>query len=211
METTCKGCGLRFVSVNSRTGRPFKHCDVCKTSLRVRRADRKAAGKCRDCARGAGGKTRCPVCIRRIKASLRRRGRCESCGGANTAPGVICARCALKGIARRSLGDKTRWTEIQQLIETQGFRCAVTGELIAVSETASLDHIVPKNRGGGHESGNLRWVHIVVNRMKNDMTDAELLRWAELLVASRSKLDAQAVTTPPARAWPGGMVARLSS
>jgi 5-methylcytosine-specific restriction endonuclease McrA len=36
-----------------------------------------------------------------------------------------------------------------------------------------LDHIIPKNRGGKNEIGNLQWVHSFINMMKRDHDEAE--------------------------------------
>jgi hypothetical protein len=45
----------------------------------------------------------------------------------------------------------------------------------AVGQNASLDHKLPISRGGENEPGNIRWVDISVNSMKNDKTHEEFI------------------------------------
>lgn len=51
--------------------------------------------------------------------------------------------------------------------------CAITGAQLVPGVNASLDHILPVNRGGAGDKTNLRFVHRAVNFMKGDMTDEE--------------------------------------
>jgi 5-methylcytosine-specific restriction endonuclease McrA len=94
----------------------------------------------------------------------------------------------LKTTARKLFKDAKRWTDLHELYEKQNGLCAVTNLPIAFGKNASIDHVIPQNRGGSHNMNNLRWVHIVVNRMKNDMTDGELLEWVYVLVESKHRL-----------------------
>lgn len=166
------------------------------------KADRKASGLCRDCPRPAKG-TRCATCAKAQKDRVKAQGKCQSCGGKKDTPAVTCARCILRGVARKSLGDVSRWQEIGLLFACQDGRCAVTGAEITIGVNASLDHILPRNRGGTHEIDNLRWVHVVFNRMKNDMLDAELLGWARAIVTNAGRLDgAPSAPVERLRSWP---------
>lgn len=60
------------------------------------------------------------------------------------------------------------------LIESQGYRCALTGRQLK-PETASLDHKVPLGRGGEHAIENIWIVHEDVNRAKGTMTAEEFV------------------------------------
>lgn len=53
-----------------------------------------------------------------------------------------------------------------------GGRCALSGRLLEL-DTAHLDHILPKSRGGGHTIDNLQWLDPEVNKAKRAMTDEE--------------------------------------
>ncbi|MCE9567441.1 MAG: HNH endonuclease [Planctomycetes bacterium] len=44
-----------------------------------------------------------------------------------------------------------------------------------------MDHIIPTARGGTDDLSNLRFVHLVVNRMKSSLLDEEFLAWIEVL------------------------------
>jgi len=58
---------------------------------------------------------------------------------------------------------------IREMITMQGYRCALSGELLT-EENASLDHIVPISEGGQHTMENVHWVHEDVNSAKGVMS-----------------------------------------
>jgi 5-methylcytosine-specific restriction endonuclease McrA len=62
-------------------------------------------------------------------------------------------------------------------------RCALTGWALEYGSTASIDHIVPKSRGGDDTLRNLRWVDKRVNFAKRDLTDEEFVRLCRAVVA----------------------------
>jgi len=63
---------------------------------------------------------------------------------------------------------------LMQLIETQGYRCALSGRPLT-PETASIDHIVPVARGGTHDMSNVWIVDHRVNLAKGVMTTEEFV------------------------------------
>ena len=64
--------------------------------------------------------------------------------------------------------------ELASLWHRQRGRCALSG-LRLTRETAHLDHIVPKSKGGTGEIGNLQWVHKIMNQAKGDLSQEEFL------------------------------------
>lgn len=64
----------------------------------------------------------------------------------------------------------------------QGRRCALTGLVLELSpskmnkgaSTASLDRI---DSAKGYIAGNVQWVHIVINMMKQTLSDEEFVLW----------------------------------
>lgn len=83
--------------------------------------------------------------------------------------------CRLKsGARRRNLSVEVSLGQMSDLLEAQGFRCALSGipiwaarsEAEYRSQTASLDRIDSKL---GYVAGNLQWVHKDVNQMKMDL------------------------------------------
>lgn len=197
----CSDCG----KPTCRSGQA-KRCRSCtrvrKEKLRRERNQRlKDAGLCRDCL-NASRTVRCLPCSRHQKARLRKRGRCINCAGQKDATNSICDRCTLKTLARRKLGDRSRWRFLERLLAKQRGLCAVTGVPIKIGCNASLDRITPENRGGSNSSANLRWVHLVVNRMKNDMLDQELLDWCRLITANSERLSPDRSARPRKSGWP---------
>ena len=77
--------------------------------------------------------------------------------------------------------------EAWQVFLSQNRRCAISGvELIFVrnymkdphNQTASLDRI---DSAKDYVVDNIQWVHKVVNKMKNILTDSELLEWCRII------------------------------
>jgi len=76
--------------------------------------------------------------------------------------------------------------ELMQLIDQQGYRCALTGKALT-PQTARLDHKCPVSNGGSHDVSNLHWVLETVNTAKGTMGLDEFIgmcidvaRWAQL-------------------------------
>lgn len=199
-------CGRTIRETNPRSGKLYLECVVCRKRRKAHTEELKKAGICRDCYGPSNGHTRCTSCIRRMKELTIARGACQNCGRKNDQPEMsVCTRCVIRTIARRNLGDSSRVPELLELFGKQEGKCALSAVSIALGQNASIDHIIPTNRGGTNDITNLRWVHIAVNRMKHDMLDVELLEWAERVVANKTnlRLDARAdPSTKRKRNWP---------
>jgi hypothetical protein len=61
--------------------------------------------------------------------------------------------------------------------------CALTGWPLEYGKTASIDHIIPKSRGGDSTLRNLRWVDKRVNFAKRDLSDEEFIVLCRAVVA----------------------------
>lgn len=75
---------------------------------------------------------------------------------------------------------KVSQESLHELIEGQGYHCALTGIKLLPS-TASLDHICPLSKGGGHSIDNCQIVHKEINRMKGSLTNQEFLHLCRLV------------------------------
>lgn len=75
---------------------------------------------------------------------------------------------------------KANAIQLRQLLEQQGYKCALSG-LTLEPDTAALDHVVPISAGGSDMADNLQWVHRDVNRMKGTMDQGEFLRLVRLI------------------------------
>lgn len=71
---------------------------------------------------------------------------------------------------------------IYGLIESQEFKCALTGVELTPDVTA-LDHIIPLSRGGDHSIENAQAVYAKVNRAKGTMTNDEFIAMCRQVVA----------------------------
>ncbi len=87
--------------------------------------------------------------------------------------------------SRSSRADKISVQSILNLLESQKYRCALTGRELT-PETTALDHIVPLSRNGTHSINNAQALNKDVNRAKGTLTNSEfvnlcreVVRWAD--------------------------------
>lgn len=91
------------------------------------------------------------------------------------------------GAAKRGYSFEIDVPYIQQLLEQQGGKCAISGLPIYMDRnecapTASLDR---KENHRGYVKGNVQWVHKVVNRMKSDYDEAYFIAMCNQVAAHR--------------------------
>jgi 5-methylcytosine-specific restriction endonuclease McrA len=91
--------------------------------------------------------------------------------GVRTRQATTESECAPK---EKGASNSVKWSEIKQLVESQEYRCALTG-LPLTPATASLDHVIPLSRGGEHIIANAQVIADFVNRAKGSMTNAEFI------------------------------------
>lgn len=72
--------------------------------------------------------------------------------------------------------------KIRLLIESQGYRCALTGRPLT-PDVATLDHIVPLARGGEHSISNLQVLHKDANVAKAALDQDDFIRLCRDVVA----------------------------
>ncbi|MHB8815783.1 MAG: HNH endonuclease, partial [Steroidobacteraceae bacterium] len=92
--------------------------------------------------------------------------------------------------APHGLGNKVGVEVLRALWDEQRGRCAVTGDVLIPGVTASIDHIIPKSRGGSSNKGNLRWVLFRINQIKWDMTHDEFVATCRKVVRIQDRLEA---------------------
>ena len=78
-------------------------------------------------------------------------------------------------ISHTRLGSSKYWKELNQLIEKQNYKCALTGDIISFNDNIELDHILPRYRKGKDELSNVQWVTSRANWFKRACTQEELL------------------------------------
>lgn len=155
--------------------------------------DRRRAGLCVDCGeRAIDGVRYCEQ--HRARSSAWRRARaiaslgrgiCSRCAKRPLVTGSLCESCWWKGLTRSHGLPVRRVLELQELLHSQSFRCALTGDILRIGENISLDHVMPSSVGGSDETSNLRFVTLAANRAKSNLTDDELLELCKKIVKLR--------------------------
>jgi len=187
----CSNCG----STCDVVGR--KMCSICHTTSRTNAAEhrnkRRDNLECVSC----GAQTKRKLCDRcqakKVKSEKQRRdrlraeGKCVWCSSLIDTDGSLCQYCCIKGAARAWLGGADQTDVLKDLLEAQGSLCPYTGRKLVPGKNASIDHKVPRSRGGEDKVENLQWVDGEVNRAKTSMPHDEFIALCHL-VASRFPL-----------------------
>lgn len=79
------------------------------------------------------------------------------------------------------MGQKIKAMDLKNLIEAQGYRCALTGVELEPS-TASADHIQPVSDGGRNDIENIQILHHKVNAAKGTMPNDEFIKMCKNVV-----------------------------
>jgi hypothetical protein len=77
-------------------------------------------------------------------------------------------------LAEETKGQKITFARLMALLESQQYRCALTGRRMQPSE-AALDHIVPRNASGQDVMSNVRWVCKMANEAKGKIPNDEFI------------------------------------
>lgn len=77
-------------------------------------------------------------------------------------------------MARTNGGSGITAGAVLEMIERQGYRCALSGRKLT-PESASIDHVVPLAKGGAHSIENLWVVENVINSAKGTLTVEEFV------------------------------------
>jgi hypothetical protein len=171
-----------------------KSCAECKEKQQSNWSRRADSNFCSRCGSEKNGTRKsCSSCLEKMRAQTKLRrdnlaaeDRCIRCGTPKTGPSFFCDRHIFHQAARRWLGNSKHWHELASLFAKQGGRCVYTGELLVLGGNASLDHKVPRSRGGDNTIDNVQWVTLEVNRIKNDMTHHEFVGFCQLITERHS-------------------------
>ena len=165
---------------------------------RILRNRLKAQALCLYCRRPLEGKdkeyVRCSTCRAKVVAArlkkvrkMRSQGLCI-CGRAISVrvKDGLCEDCWFKAIAKNRTGSPRNWLSIKELLQKQNYTCSYTGKKLIIGENASLDHIVPKSKGGDNSINNLQWIDLQINVMKNNMSHQEFISTIQLILSRQS-------------------------
>ena len=149
-------------------------------------ADREGKLLCSSCQEKQASRQQCLI------ESRLRDGLCKHCGlnKVTSTESVICNICYMKRTAYRFLGSQNRFDELQTLFDNQKGVCPYTGIKLILGVNVSLDHIIPKSKGGRSEVDNFQWVYggkdFDVNIMKNNFSCDEFLKAIKIIYEYRS-------------------------
>ncbi len=194
----CNHCGKPPLPGRSRCK---KHMDEFNAKVKIRTAERKAAGICYLCGKNPADPPSqlCAKCLKRgrengkkRRAERRAAGLCLNCGKIPHLPGTYaCEVCYLKTQANVNFGTTAEWEFLLKIFNDAGRRCVYSGLPIEFGTTATLDHRVPLTRGGSLGPENVQWIHAMVNQMKWNYLEDEFLKMAAKIAEHRKSL------TPP--------------
>lgn len=110
------------------------------------------------------------------KARYAAAGLCLSCRKAKTYASLYCRQHWLANVARKYKFPAERIDDLWAVLERQQFRCYYTGLALVPGDNASLDHRIPRSRGGGlGDIANCVWADRAINAFKGDQTEDEFV------------------------------------
>lgn len=112
-------------------------------------------------------------------------GTCHRCDRPVLEGTELCQWHWLQG--RNNVTDATP-EDLLALFELQEGRCAYTKIELVMGANASIDHIVPRSRGGADLIDNVQWVDRQVNNAKNNMTHDEFIAMCKIIVDNHYSL-----------------------
>lgn len=182
---------------------PFKVCARCRirrrkvysSEIKQRRRD---AGLCTACAKpNTSTKATCADCRQKVREAqrvivgqYRAQGLC-ACGKNCRTVGTLCKPCWFKSRARLCGLGTQNWQLLRQLLIEQNFRCAYTNEPLILGRDATIDHKMPRTRGGSNAIENLHWVTQRVNAMKSNYSHDEFLKICAIITEQWQKKPSQ--------------------
>ena len=89
---------------------------------------------------------------------------------------AYCQLCKQREDYRRLQIRKRLIQNALSLLKDQNFHCNYTGIKLIQGVNASLDHKIPRHRGGSNHINNLHWIDREINRMKGTLTHNEFLK-----------------------------------
>ena len=185
-ERLAKGLCIRCNKPHDR------HTQLCTKCTKLQKAkddsDKKRLrreGVCISCRKlpAVDGLLICRSCSdkkKRVSKTLRSerlsRGLCERCGKKPPVDGgQNCEECVVERAARMQLGSSKLSSLLWDKFAEQKGICPYTGMKLRIGVDASVDHVIPKSRGGTNDMENIQWVHVWINWMKNDTPKGEFV------------------------------------
>lgn len=187
LERRCKSCPNKVQDTKGI------YCVDCRQKKKDTWNKRKAEGICVTC--GKAQKTvglKCMPCYTSTVATVEinkqerlSNGLCAYCDNPRV-NNRLCQDHFLKFTAKTHLGSSKRAAELYELFIQQNATCPYTKIKLDLGKNASIDHRIPKSRGGSTEIDNLQWIYCNVNFMKGDMLEDEFYDLVSLIAKNIS-------------------------
>ena len=97
--------------------------------------------------------------------------------------GKTCEKCWFKVKAKDHTGSRKNWKDLKKILENQNYKCLYTGKELIAGGNATVDHIIPKCKGGSNSIANLQWIDKHVNiHMKFNMSHNEFIDYLKHII-----------------------------
>lgn len=169
-ELLCNSCGSRM------SDKAFKTCDRCRdqTSERLNRHLMSTPRAPQKLSAQALSKRRSAASIRKSRKASS--GICFVCRQPKMQASRYCKAHWLDNTLRRYGFGRHQHDAMWAKLEAQEFRCYYSGVSLVPGVNASLDHLIPRSRGGDPtDEENCVWCDRLMNSFKNDLTEAEFV------------------------------------
>lgn len=96
----------------------------------------------------------------------------------------FCEKHAFQDMSAKSLGTKTEWKFVKDLLVKQDYKCAYTGIPLVLGLNASIDHIKAKSKHPElqHSKDNIIWVDFDINLMKRQHDLEDFIKYCQMVV-----------------------------
>ncbi|MHA2341934.1 MAG: HNH endonuclease domain-containing protein [Candidatus Hodarchaeales archaeon] len=147
----------------------------------------KASGLCACCGKRSCKTVLCNNCRSVIKArveKLKKQGFCIECGKQESLKNHNkCYKCYFVDITKRLGGrNKQLASKLQNKFEQQNAKCFYSEKMLILGDNASVEHVLPRSRGGDNNIDNLVWVDKNINFMKHNLTHAEFIGFCKFII-----------------------------
>jgi 5-methylcytosine-specific restriction endonuclease McrA len=172
-------------------------CLQCRTLAKDKVNKKKSLGLCISCPKPkADDSIYCNDCLikrrnyeKKRETQRKEKGLCSHCPGKLSISNITyCEICWWRQKASHAMGSgrPSNIELIKNIFNKQDGKCAFTGEPLILGQNASLDHIIPKCKGGSSTIDNLQWVLTSINSGKHDLTQEEFIRLCKLVAKNHS-------------------------
>ncbi len=156
---------------------------------------RKINGLCVICGKNYANENRvlCQDCKEKQAIDQKKRrqekfkfGICQDCPNPFTVNNKYCFSCWVRTLCNAHSIKLEYIDDIIVKFSTQNELCYYTNKLLVPGENASMEHLIPRSRGGSDEPNNIVWCDKRVNLCKGNMTEIEFIELCKLITQNNT-------------------------